>query len=448
MRKSVVAIAMALLAGTAFGQALIPLGDQFQVNTYTTGDQTTPEVATAASGDYVVVWSTTKSPGPDLSSSSVWGRLYAASGEPLTDEFQVNTYSFGAQISPAVAMHPDGEFVIAWGSSASAGGDSFYSIQGQRFAADGTPVGGEFQVNTYTTNVQEAPAVAMADDGGFLVAWQSVGSFGGDTSARSIQARLYSSDGVASGPELQVNTFSLSDQAEASVGLLPRSGFVISWFSVGGSGGTDTSGRSIQAQVLDDKGGLVGGEFQVNSYTTGNQYNSSVAVADDGDFVVVWSGNGSFGDDTDYAVLGQRFDRDGLAVGDEFQVNTYTTSTQCLPEVAGAANGDFVVVWRSGGYVDPGPDGDGLSIAAQAFTPDGTFDGDEQVANSYTTSHQSAPTVASATGQRYVMAWQSDGSPGDDTAGDSAQARSFAAARLFVDGFESGDIGAWSGSGD
>ena len=34
-------------------------------------------------------------------------------------------------------------------------------------------------------------------------------------------------------------------------------------------------------------------------------------------------------------------------LGAEFQVNTYTTSNQELPSVATDANGNFVVVWES-----------------------------------------------------------------------------------------------------
>src|SRR5687767_9530204 len=38
------------------------------------------------------------------------------------------------------------------------------------------PIGSQFQVNTYTTNWQNLPAVAMDGDGDFVVAWNSYGS--------------------------------------------------------------------------------------------------------------------------------------------------------------------------------------------------------------------------------------------------------------------------------
>jgi hypothetical protein len=52
----------------------------------------------------------------------------------------------------------------------------------------------------------------------------------------------------------------------------------------------------------------VGSEFQVNSYTTSTQYNPSVAAHADGDFVVVWESFGSSGSDSDdFSIQGQRY---------------------------------------------------------------------------------------------------------------------------------------------
>ncbi len=89
-------------------------------------------------------------------------------------------------------MDADGDFVVVWGSEGSSGTDTFYqSIQGQRYASDGSPQGAQFQVNTYTTSVQLEPSVASAPGGSFVVAWESEGSSETDTSYSSIQAQRY-----------------------------------------------------------------------------------------------------------------------------------------------------------------------------------------------------------------------------------------------------------------
>src|SRR5438128_2056572 len=102
---------------------------------------------------------------------------------PVGGQFQVNTYTPGYQRYPAVTGDGAGNFVVVWESGGSAGSDTDgYSIQGQRYDSAGTPVGGQFQVNTYTTGDQYHPTVAGDGAGNFVVVWDSKGSAGSDTS--------------------------------------------------------------------------------------------------------------------------------------------------------------------------------------------------------------------------------------------------------------------------
>ncbi len=111
---------------------------------------------------------------------------------PNGSEFQVNSYTTSNQLTPAIASDPSGNFVVAWNSNGSSGTDtSNYSVQAQRYDATGNPLGSQFQVNTYTTSFQSSPAVAIDTSGNFVVAWQSFGSSGTDTSSYSVQAQRY-----------------------------------------------------------------------------------------------------------------------------------------------------------------------------------------------------------------------------------------------------------------
>ena len=136
------------LASLAVGMAAGPLAAQphpldladFQVNTYTTSYQTYTAVASDAAGNFVVVWESFGSAGGDTSNESVQARRYAADGTALDAEnLQVNTYGTNFQGEPAVAMDADGNFAVVWTSSVSGSDDtSGWSIQGRRFAANGT----------------------------------------------------------------------------------------------------------------------------------------------------------------------------------------------------------------------------------------------------------------------------------------------------------------------
>ncbi len=190
----------------------------------------------------------------------------------------------------------------------------------------------------------------------------------------------------------------------------------------------------------------VGGEFQVNTYTTNSQSLPAVAVDADGDFVVVWSSYGSGGSDaSSSSVQGQRYDSTGAAAGVEFQVNTYTTHRQRQPGVAADAGGDFVVVWES--YGSGGSDGSETSVQGQRYDSTGTAIGDEFQVNTYTTNGQGLAAVSAAAGGGFVAVWASLGSSGSDSSSNSVQGQrfaGFAGPSIFCDGFESGDTSAWS----
>ncbi len=210
-----------------YGQGAVPVGGEFQINSYTTSGQYQPSVATLAGGGFVALWESYGSSGSDSSGDSIQGQRYAADGTPLGREFQVNSYTASNQSGPSVAALADGGFVAMWYSYGSSGSDSSsYSIQGQRYAADGTPLGGEFQVNSYTTSGQYQPSVAALADGGFVALWYSLGSSGSDSSGYSIQGQRYAGDGTPLGGEFQVNSYTTDDQGGPSVAALADGGFV------------------------------------------------------------------------------------------------------------------------------------------------------------------------------------------------------------------------------
>ncbi len=295
-----------------------------------------------------MVWESNGSFGTDTHARSVQGQRYASDGSTRGAQFQINTYTTESQIHASVAAAADGDFVVVWESNGSSGTDSSYrSIQGQRYDSSGSQQGAEFQINTYTTNYQKYPSVAADADGNFFVVWQSYGSPGTDQDGYSIQGQHYGSDGSTLGAEFQVNTYTTGFQRNTSVAAGAAGNFVVVWESYGSSG-TDTSGFSIKGQRYASGGSTQGAEFQVNSYTTSDQQYPSVAADADGDFVVVWHSAGSSGTDTSSeSIHGQRYTSGGSTQGAELQVNTYTTNDQASPSVAADTYGNFVVVWQS-----------------------------------------------------------------------------------------------------
>ncbi|HEX8384570.1 MAG TPA: hypothetical protein VF576_00210, partial [Rubricoccaceae bacterium] len=404
---AVAALAAAGPAGPAVAQGPIPQGGEFRVNTYTTIIQGYPSVDADAGGDFVVAW---ESGGQDGSQYGVYAQRYAASGAPVGPEFQVNTYTTAFQVNPSVAVDADGDFVVAWQSERQDG--SLHGVYARRYAASGAPVGAEFRVNTTATGSQGNPSVALDADGDFVVAWESIppsGGVGQDGSSSGIFAQRYTASGAPVGGEFQVNTYTTEFQVHPSVAVDADGDFVVAWESYG----QDGARFGVYARRYNAVGEAQGDGFQVNTTTTSNERDPVVAVDADGDFVVVWDSQEQ--DGSEYGVYAQRYAASGAPVGGEFLVNTYTTSYQFGPAVAMDADGDVVVAW--GSYAQEGEESD-YGVYTQRYegpnrpvasggTPAGAAGGEVTVAGG--TATQTAPSVATDADGDYVVAWTSTG---------------------------------------
>ena len=290
---------------------------------------------------------------------------------PASGEFQVNTYTTSNQSGSSTAALNDGSFVVTWTSDLQDG--DYYGIYAQRYDLDGDVNGAEFQVNTYTTSNQWKSSTAALSDGGFVVTWTSDLQ---DGDYYGIYAQRYDANGDVNGAEFQVNTYTTSEQYGSSTAALSDGGFVVTWHS----DLQDGDGYGIYAQRYDVDGDVNGAEFQVNTYTTSTQTSSSTAALNDGGFVVTWTSVGQDGDNS--GIYAQRYDVNGDVNGAEFQVNTYTTSYQNNSSTAALNDGGFVVTWES--YHQ---DGDYYGIYAQRYDANGDALGEVTI--------NSTPVVAS-----------------------------------------------------
>ena len=334
--------------GRRFDAAGTAEGTEFQVNVFTTGMQRPPAVASSTNGDFVVVWASYPQDGDGY---GVVGRRFSAAGVPQGSEFVVNSYTTGHQALAAVATQPSGNFVVVWTSNGQDG--DAYGIFGRRFDAGGVPLGVEFQVNSHTTGDQFGYAVASDANGNFVVVWSSDGQ---DGSGFGIFGQRFSGAGAPLGLEFEVSSYTTSKQFGPSVASAPNGNFVVVWTSYT----QDGSSYGVFGQRFDAGGVPTGAEFQVNSYTTGAQFGYSVASDAGGNFVVVWHSAGQ--DGSAYAIRARRFDASGVPLGAEFQVNSYTTGDQSFPAVASDPHGDFVVAWRSANQ-----DGNSFGIFGQRY---------------------------------------------------------------------------------
>jgi S-layer family protein len=268
------------------------------------------------------------------------------------------------------------------------------------------PAGGEFQVQTSTVNwFATQPTVSVEHDGDFLIVWMSLDMSGGGSGYDAF-AQRFDATGARRGGEFRVNTYTTGDQGlgspDVDVDRLGNS--VVVWSADPEPGG---AGRGNFGQRYDAAGHAIGGEFHVNTFTAYHQsqqgHGPRVAMAPAGQFVVVWDSVVQDGDN--YGVFARRYDAAGNPLGAEFQVSTTTAGRQLGANVDMDADGNFVIVW-AGDSVAPG-----LDVFAQRFDAAGNRRGGEFRVNTSTLGNQGYfgqgdPKVAVAADGAFVVVWQ------------------------------------------
>jgi Ca2+-binding RTX toxin-like protein len=330
--------------------------------------------------------------GQDGNGAGVYAQRYSATGVPLGSEFRVNTTTTNNQDMASIAMGPDGSFIVTWRSFNQDGSGG--GVYGRRYSAAAIPLGSEFQINNTTAGSQDSQSIAIRADGSFIVVWQTPNQ---DGSSLGIYARRYTAAGTPVGGEFRVNTVTSGNQMRPTIAADSSGNFIIAWDSsfqegVGNSG--------IYAQRYNAAGAPIGGEFRINTTTEHDQNFPSIATAADGSFVVTWMSIHQDGNSN--GIYARRYDVSGAALSGEFRVNTTTISFQQFPDIEIAADGSFLIGWTSNDQ-----DGSGLGVYAQRYNATGGRVGEEFLVNTETENRQSDPSIASDASGNVVIAWTS-----------------------------------------
>jgi hypothetical protein len=201
-----------------------------------------------------------------------------------------------------VASDPEGNFVVAWQSSANI--LAVDRIRARRYDAAGNALGEEFHVAT----AAEDAAIASDRDGNVLVVWDKLRLDVEGFETSDVAARFFDASGNPAGEEFLVNTYTSGPQARADASSDSDGNFVVVW----DSRDQDGDGWGVFGREFASDGTPLTSEFQINTHTTHWQYQSAVASDPAGDFVVVWESYDQ--DGHSWGIFGQRFAGPGLAL--------------------------------------------------------------------------------------------------------------------------------------
>ncbi|MFQ3616166.1 MAG: Calx-beta domain-containing protein [Cyanobacteriota bacterium] len=283
------------------------------------GEQTDAAIAIRPDGSYVVAW---VSQGQDGSGSGVYARLFNADGLPARREFLVNITTQKDQLDPAIAVNDAGNFVITWSSFDQ--DSSGFNVYARRFNAAGIALSAEIPVNPVTIGRQDSSVVSMDAAGNFVVVW--------DCGVKGIVARRFNAAGRPLSNEISISATPEADLP--SLDMDAAGNFVVAWLER-----DDESTAKIYVRRFSADGVPLSDALLVNSTPVGYRPSPTVAMQPDGDFVVTWQGELGGVNRYRYSIYAQRFE---VAAEVSFGQPTYTIGEN------GAPVGAEVTITRTG----------------------------------------------------------------------------------------------------
>jgi phosphatidylserine/phosphatidylglycerophosphate/cardiolipin synthase-like enzyme len=416
------------------------------VNSAASGSQDMPSIAKVA-GYTAVAWADSGNPTTASTGKygAIYVKLMRSDGSTVYEvpvQQQAGANSGSDYRSPSVGIDSSGNAVVAWADDND--GNGIYNIVMCSVTNNGTSsptIGSRVYVNATLTGQQVSPSLAMTPDGHISVSFLDDQASSGDYQVRL--STFTAATASAKVNEIQVNGTSTGTHTQADVAAYPTTGSnwttVVVWNDDSdGNGFGDINGRAVT-----QTGSSVWAEKRLNSTATGDQTVPSVAANADG-FVVaweLWTGSGGAAchtyttipgftvaaADTGRCIQVREFNASGTPTATEFEVsnglfttNGYTGSNayaggpnpnpnigdQRSPSVAIDSNGDYVVAWQELTPYHPGWD-----IFARGFLKGGGSNADtlsEYQMNPVIPNNQLSPDVASDPSGNFSLVYTDD----------------------------------------
>ncbi len=331
------------LAVPAWAQPVL-VGKEFQVNQNTQNRHLAPVAAFNPAGQWLMVW--------EHGLDGLLGRLYDRNGEPLTKQLtlvannRLPTIPAQGEVmvrkDPALVHLPNGEFLLFWTEERDyLVLDHFYEdrtileqdIRGQRFSANGAPLGASFLVSESPLGFQRRPKAALKS-GGVMVVWE--GATGWKDSL-TVHGRFLTRRGTPRGDEFRVDSGQATEVRSLALAGNAAGEALVVWEA-------DQGGNpNVLARFYDKDGAATGAEAVVHASTVGRQRRPAVVATHDGDFLVAWQ---SFVPNTDiHGISGQLYSSAGSRVGSERQFSEGVGEVQISPALALLPSGNIIVTW-------------------------------------------------------------------------------------------------------
>jgi hypothetical protein len=359
------------------------------VNSASSGDQASPELALSADGSFVAAWEDDSSSADGSGNLDVLIRGFAPCGCESFADLAPSGDTSGDQREPALAADGRGNFVVAWADDTDDNG--VYQVHARGFDASGAEIIPEFTVNSVGTGDQRDPAVAMAADGRFFIAWEDDQDRDGDA---QILMRGFAADGSEIFADTSVHDDNSGERIQPSLAVDGSGNVVVAWQDDSDGNGS----YQIHARGFTASGAARYSRVVVNSVAAGQQRNPSVGAESTGGFVVTWEDDQEA--DGDYQILARSFSAGGSALT---EWTVASGGTHRHPDLSMAPGGAFAITWQADG------DGNGTyQIKASSWDSGGAAWRADQTVNREASGQQTEPAVGLADDGTMVVLWTDD----------------------------------------
>ena len=249
---------------------------------------------------------------------------------PYGQEFQINSYTDNMQQNAAVSAFENGDVIVCWESY---GQDSDeWGIFGQKISHSLDKIGNEFRINTTIKRAQMLPKVLVLPNDNFVVCWYDMYGISG----KSIVLQFFDNLANKIGNEIIVTDENDRYIYDINLNYLNSDKLSIAWSGISDS----SSWMHVYAQVFDLQGNKIGSHKKLSSLP-GNKFDLSVSILENGNIISCYQ-NIYSNDITKWRLYCQLLTNNFEKIGMEFKVDSLYRKE---PYVCSLTNGNFVVSW-------------------------------------------------------------------------------------------------------
>jgi hypothetical protein len=315
-------------------------------------DQYLPAMAlNPAADEYLGIWADTRY--TDTNGTDIYGQRFAANGLPLGEPLAIASTSDNED-TPSVAYNSTtDQYLVVYRAQ----DGSFYCIYGQLLAADGTLSGPRFYLSTVSTEVRTDPVVTYDPNADrYLVFWSV------ESTSSTLEGALLNGDGTPFLPGL----LAVADASSAALAYNSHlNSYLVVYQRYVGSLNNDLYGQAIAAD------GSTGPEFAI--CTEGSDQTAAAVTYNPTaqEYLVAWSDMRNADFLGDYDIYAQRLDEDGIPQGGEIVIASGAYG-QFEPVLAYNPDANqYLAAWQDDrNDAASGPDLYGQRVRADGSLPD------------------------------------------------------------------------------